>query len=294
MHQLEYNSKNYELDSQSASNSFRGTSTTLRGGSYIEYAAGVIDGDGNFDIRRSSNGEKKLKSIRIKLANRDIRILATVKNILKCGKIRTNGNLSTYQISTQSELERVVKLLNGHIRLKVPGFIEACKYFDIPYISANYVLLPNTPYLSGLIDTDGYIGFVYSSNVITLRIELKQNEYSEKLNLDKAIPGYEPKVYKFHKRNQTKNKIFYSIRFDFSRVDKMIYLYNFAMTSRLYSDFKFYRFTQIKRFLEIRHFKTFEKDSAEHKVYSKWVINFVSHLNPIYTKLNYLPELSFS
>ena len=53
MYQLEYDSKNYELDSQSASNSSRGTSTTLREGSYIEYAAGVIDGDGNFDVRCS-------------------------------------------------------------------------------------------------------------------------------------------------------------------------------------------------------------------------------------------------
>jgi len=68
MHQLEYNSKNYELDSQSASNSFRGTSTTLRGGSYIEYAAGVIDGDGNFDIRRSSNGEKKTEKYKNKIS----------------------------------------------------------------------------------------------------------------------------------------------------------------------------------------------------------------------------------
>ena len=91
------------------------------------------------------------------------------------------------EISTKSELERVVKLLNGHIRLKVPGFIEACEYFEIPYIPANYVLSPNTPYLSGLIDTDGSISFVYSQNVINLRIELKQNEYSEKLNLDGYI-----------------------------------------------------------------------------------------------------------
>lgn len=292
MYQLEYDSKNYELDSQSASNSSRGTSTTLREGSYIEYAAGVIDGDGNFDVRGLSNGKKRLQSIKIKLANRDIRILSMVKNILKCGKIRTNKSLSTYQISSKPELKRVVKLLNGHIRLKVPGFIEACEYFEIPYISANYVLLPNTPYLSGLIDTDGSINFVYAQNVINLRIELKQNKYSEKLNLDGVIPGFKPRVYKFHKRNQTKNKIFYSIIFDFTKADKMIYLYNFSMASRLYSDFKFYRFTQIKRFLEIRHFKKSEKGSPEHKAYSKWVINFVAHLNPVYIKLTYLSELS--
>ena len=64
-------SKNRILKNQSAGNSNGGTSETLREKSlkqqqiprYIEeskldYIAGVIDGDGNFDVRNSSSGEK--------------------------------------------------------------------------------------------------------------------------------------------------------------------------------------------------------------------------------------------
>lgn len=292
-----YNSKNCTPEDQPASNPCRGTSTTERDGPEIEYVAGVIDGDGNFDLRRppdGGDGKRKLARIRITLANRDVRILERVKRILKCGKIRTRGKLSTYSVSTKAELERVVRSLNGRIRLKIVGFIESCEYFDVRYIEANYVIPPNSPYLSGLIDTDGSVIFSYSRNVIQLMIEFKQNEHTEKLNLDYAIPGFEPRVYKFNKTNQTRNKVFYSIRFAFDRADKMIYLYNFVMASRLYSDFKFYRLTQIKSFMEIRGFKNSQKGSAEHKVYSKWVYNFVSHLNPTYTKLTYLSELSIA
>ena len=291
MYKNECSSKNYWFESQSAANLIAGSSETLRPKS-IEYVAGVIDGDGNFDVRSTKDGKRKLKSIRIKLNVRDLRVLARVKNILKCGSIRINNQLVTYHISTKSEMERVIKVLNGHIRLKVKGFIESCKYFNISYISPDYIVPKNSFYLSGLIDTDGSISYNYSSNVITLTIELKQNEYSELLNLDYAIPGFEPKVYKLIKRNQTKNKTFYSIRFDFTNVNKMIYLYNFAMKSRLYSDFKFYRFCQIKSFLLIRHFKIAKKGSDEHKAYSKWVINFISNLNPNYTKVTYFNDLS--
>ena len=54
----------------------------------------------------------------------------------------------------------------------------------------------------------------------------------------------------------------------------------------------FYRFCQIKSFLLIRHFKIAKKGSDEHKVYSKWVINFISNLNPDYTKVTYFNDLS--
>ena len=62
------------------------------------------------------------------------------------------------------------------------------------------------------------------------------------------------------------------------------------MKSRLYADFKFYRFCQIKSFLLIRHFKIAKKGSDEHKVYSNWVINFISNLNPDYTKVTYFND----
>gem|GEM_PF-2430047 len=53
--------------------------------------AGVIDGDGNFDIRKI-NSKLVLKAIRIKLHNRDVRILTRIQNELHMGRIRADKN----------------------------------------------------------------------------------------------------------------------------------------------------------------------------------------------------------
>lgn len=290
-------SKNSRFFGQSAVNSDRENSEALRAKSLVEYVSGVIDGDGNFDIRniRSSSGlvYRKLKSIRIKMQNRDIRVLAKVKDFLRCGRLNSNKSLVTYQISTEQEMIRVVRLLNGHIRLKTVNFKEACQLFGIEYIEANYTIESNSKYLCGLIDTDGSIGYNYQNNNICLSLELKDNEQSRRLNLDHAIPEFKPKTYFLQKRNQSAGKTFYSTRFIWQNSNNTIWLYEYACKNRLFSDFKFYRFMQIKRFVEIKHFKNAKKDSDEHLVYSKWVIDFMSHLNPKFQRVTYYKKLSF-
>ena len=75
------------MNIQSAENC-KGFSETIRQLPDIEdykfwnWFAGIIDGDGNFDIRiNSTNKQRVLKQIRIKLHNRDIRILTQYKII---------------------------------------------------------------------------------------------------------------------------------------------------------------------------------------------------------------------
>ena len=68
---------------------------------------------------------------------------------------------------------RVVRLLNGHIRLKTVNFKEACQLFGIEYIEANYTIENNSKYLCGLIDTDGFYWLQYQKNNICLSLELK-------------------------------------------------------------------------------------------------------------------------
>lgn len=295
------NSKNGLVLDQSAGN-VNGTSETIRGASSVkkdtvldkdlDYVAGVLDGHGNFDVRTSGKGLLILKSIRIKMSSRDTRVLSQVKKILGCGSIRAHVRLPTYRISAKAEMRRVVELLNGRIRLKTDNFAVSCKYFGIEFKEANYVIPENSTYLTGLIDTCGTVVYNFQSNVVCLDLAVKQNIRSERLDFSGAIPGVTPKVHTLIKRRQTKDKIFYAIRFVFCpRVDCMIHIYNFAMKSRNYSDFKFYRLAQIKPFLEVRGFKNAIKGSDEHKIYSKWVLNFVSHLNPN-PKLSYLNELT--
>lgn len=104
-----------DTDIQSAEN-FSGFSETIRqlsydkvgnvkkqkiNSSFFKWLAGVIDGDGNFDLRslKSKTGNtKKLKAIRIKLHNKDIRILTRIQNVLHMGRINSDrvGPYSLY------------------------------------------------------------------------------------------------------------------------------------------------------------------------------------------------------
>ena len=85
------------VGAQSAKNC-KGFSETVRQLPDIEdykfwsWFAGVIDGDGNFDIRINSTGNRVLKQIRIKLHNRDVRILTRIQDYLHIGRIRSDKN----------------------------------------------------------------------------------------------------------------------------------------------------------------------------------------------------------
>lgn len=70
-------------------------------------------------------------------------------------KIRADKNkpYSIYIVSTQETMMYILKNLNGLIRIKVPGFKEACNLYNIDYIEPNYNIGLYDPYFSGLVDT---------------------------------------------------------------------------------------------------------------------------------------------
>lgn len=228
---------------------------------FYKWLAGIIDGDGNFDIR-IFNDKLVLKAIRIKLHNRDIRILTYIQNTLHMGRIRTDKNKphSIWIVSKKEEMLYLVNKINGLIRLKIDGFKKSCDYLGVEYQEANYNIETNDPYLAGLIDTDGSIVYNYSGNRIECNLELEYNEHSKKLNLDNVIPYYKPAVMLRKSHN--------SITFKYQTVKGMVFLYDFFMKNRLYSDFKFYRVSKIKQFIVIRDYKNEPKDSIEFKKYS--------------------------
>jgi hypothetical protein len=64
------------------------------------------------------------------------------------------------------------------------------------------------------------------------------------------------------------------------------------MHNRLYSDFKFYRVSKIKRFLEIRHYQKEPFDSLEFKIYSEFLLDFrTKYLNPLWYKTPFTKKL---
>jgi len=314
------NSKNSErfvfnkfenTDIQSAEN-FLGFSETIRqlsfdnignvkkqkiNSSFFKWLAGVIDGDGNFDLRslKSKTGKtKKLKAIRIKLHNRDIRILTRIQNVLHMGRINSDrvGPYSLYIVSDLESMKYIIENINGYIRIKIPGFIESCKLYNIPYKEANYNIEKNDPYFSGLVDTDGSIVFNYSGNRIECNLEFKYNEYTSKLNFNEVIPFCKPyKLLRLNKNNQVRNKIFQSISFKFQNVQGMIHVYNYFMLNRLYSDFKFYRISKIKEFIPIRSYQNKPLNSIEFKIYSKFILKWIQYKNPIWVKVPFIKKI---
>jgi hypothetical protein len=165
------------------------------------------------------------------------------------------------------------------MRLKVPGFKESCELYNILYKEANPKIERNSAYLAGLTDTDGSIVFNFQAHSIVLTLEFQENIYSSALDFSEVIPGAIPDRIPLNKRNQTRDKIYYSIHFVYQRPKDMIHLYEYFKVNRLYSDFKFYRAMQIKRFLELRFLRNSPKNSPEFKLYENFLIDFVTHLN---------------
>jgi LAGLIDADG endonuclease len=268
---------------------------------FFRWFAGIIDGDGNFDIRKNTlflsttqNTKFILKAIRIKLHNRDIRILTRIQNYLHIGRIRSDRHKphSLYIISTKADMYFILTKLNGLIRIKNDSFQKALALYDIKSIEPNYIIEPNDPYFSGLIDTDGSIVFNFPGNRIECNFELKMNEYSTKLCFDYVISGYKPYIInRQHKSSRIGKKVYNSIAFKFQTVGGMILLYNYFMNNRLYSDMKFYRISQIKKFIDIRKYNLSDFDSIEYKIYSDFLLNWIQYQNPLWTKVPFIKKL---
>jgi hypothetical protein len=167
----------------------------------------------------------------------------------------------------------LIQRLNGLIRIKVTGFKKACYYFGIDYIEADYNISPFNSYLAGLVDTDGSIVFNFNSNRIECNLEFKFNNYTQKLNFKNTIPYYTPYIQFRKNKKYQKGKEFKSIVFKYQTVRGMMLLYHYFMKNRLYSDFKFYRVSQIKKFIEIRDYHKEPKNSVEFKIYSEFLLN---------------------
>lgn len=72
----------------------------------------------------------------------------------------------------------------------------------------------------------------------------------------------------------------------------MIFLYDYFMQNRLYSDLKFYRISKIKYFIEIRSYKKESKESIEYKIYKNFILDWIQYKNPKWNKTPFITKLN--
>ena len=250
---------------------------------FYAWLAGVMDGDGNFDFTNET-----LKSVRIKIQVRDVRILTRIQNGLGCGRIRHHKNKSyvTYILTLKKNMTAFVNHINGLIRVKVPSFKRACAALNVNYIAANPVLQPYDAYFAGLVDTDGSVVFNYPDNRIEVNVKINTSPSVEAMNLDNLIPGLRPNIVRCKTGSGKISHIF-----KFQSVSGMNLVYDYFMVNRLYSDMKFYRVSKIKRFIELRRYQQSPVNSVEFKIYSAFLINFITYQNPYWTKEMWVKKL---
>jgi hypothetical protein len=71
----------------------------------------------------------------------------------------------------------------------------------------------------------------------------------------------------------------------------MVFLYDYFMKNRLYSDFKFYRISKIKRFIEDRYSNNEPKNSIEYKIYSGFILDWIQSRNPLWHKVPFVSKI---
>lgn len=201
------------------------------------------------------------------------------------GRIRADKNKphSIWIVSTKEEMLFLINKLNELVRLKVDSFKKSCEHLNVEYVEANYNISQNDPYLAGLVYTDGSIVYNYAGNRIECNLEFENNKYTSKLNLDYVIPHYKPSL-GFRKSDN-------SITFKYQTVKGMVFLYDYFMKNRLYSDFKFYRVSKIKRFIEIRDYNNEAKNSIEFKIYSDFILDWFQNRNPLLYKVPFVSKI---
>jgi len=104
------------------SETIRQLSNTDSENDFYDWFAGIIDGDGNFDIRKDSSNRLILKAIRIKLHNRDVRILTRIQNYLHIGAWWCRNSFLCLKLSNSGNTLKL--LIPSYIWKIISGWIN--------------------------------------------------------------------------------------------------------------------------------------------------------------------------
>nr|ALO21491.1 putative LAGLIDADG homing endonuclease [Lobochlamys culleus] len=121
-----------------------------------EWFAGITDGDGCFYINK-----KNEISYEVTTHTTDFRILADIKNTLKGGTIhsRSGSNSMRYRVKEKKVLQNIVSRVNGKLynKSRLAQFDKVCEILGVDKIESPRILIKESAYLAGIIDSDGTI-----------------------------------------------------------------------------------------------------------------------------------------
>lgn len=149
---------------------------------YNEWLAGIIDGDGSFQVSKSG-----YCSCEITMDKYDYNTLMSIKNQLGGSvKLRSGVNAYRYRLHHKDGMIDLVNRVNGNIRnsKRIPAFINVLNILNIKYIQALPLAIDNA-WFSGFFDSDGTITakFDVQSPTITISVSNK-----ERIDLEAFLP----------------------------------------------------------------------------------------------------------
>lgn len=156
---------------------------------YLNWLAGLIDGDGCFTLSKKGYG-----ALEITMEDRDIRCLYLIKDIFGGSVKQGAGKWSKYRIHNEIGLKNLLNGINGRVRnpVRILQLEKLCTRYNIEYKDSS-ILEPlnyDNSWLAGLIDADGSIYL----NITSVQIFISASQ-KDKYLLDQIASIYGGKVY---------------------------------------------------------------------------------------------------
>lgn len=146
---------------------------------FIEWLAGVIDGDGYFGVSK-----KGYASLEITMELREERALQIIKNVYGGSvKLRAGSNSVRYRLHNKAGMLKVIEDINGLIRnsKRLIQLANVCEIYKIKLIypgKLDYL----SGWLSGMIDSDGTVTINETNNQLSISVSHKTMELLNQIN----------------------------------------------------------------------------------------------------------------
>jgi len=242
------------------SSSLVGTSETTRVATFGEWLAGVIDGDGSFQV-----SNKGYTSLEITIGLEDLPLLRFIQN--KIGgsvKIRSGAKAYRYRLHNREGILHIIHTVNGFIRhsSRLVQLHQVSIKLGIPVIIP-HSLTSSSNWFAGFFDADGTITISIKKERPQMTISVTNKHLCDVQWFKDVFGGY---IY-----FDTSQNGYYSWTVQ-SREDIFLML-NYFKVSRCRS-YKSRRFYLIEEYFKLRDIEAFISDSIYHKVWKNFIIKW--------------------